>query len=329
MKLAVAAVVAFGASAARADDVHDLVDAIGHRDTAEVLRHVGDTVRTHDLWFDDARCMHRFANAEVARKDVPALVACLAALRIHEDGAVFAYDPGVRLEFTVDGSGDGAKWTDVVAPRLTHTSVRLPEIESDTLEAHRASGTADVVPDAATREALKPGYELQVDLAFCVDENGRVTTAQIESSNPGPYGDTVLAAARKWTFKPIVARGKAVKVCTSEILTYLGPPQPPIATPMPQNVAPTDLEAHRAFGSKDVVPSAATKAQIQKMTIGSFKLCVSEKGRVTAVNVLKSSGLPDLDRELDAAIRAWTYRPYLVNGQATPVCTAITFIYKP
>jgi hypothetical protein len=27
-------------------------------------------------------------------------------------------------------------------------------------------------------------------------------------------------------------------------------------------------------------------------------------------------------------MRNWRYKPYLVNGKAVPVCTAVTFIYS-
>jgi hypothetical protein len=44
---------------------------------------------------------------------------------------------------------------------------------------------------------------------------------------------------------------------------------------------------------------------------------------------LRSSGFAAYDEKIQATIRRdWRYRPFLVNGKATPVCTAFRFIYS-
>ncbi len=110
------------------------------------------------------------------------------------------------------------------------------------------------------------------------------------------------------------------------------PPPPPPPGPTPQVIPPTLLEGSRISGNKNIVPDAATKAAITRSgkdkLVGSYKLCVSEQGTVTAVVMLKSTGFADYDTKIVREMNQWAYKPYVVNGKAVPVCTAVTFIYS-
>jgi len=114
-----------------------------------------------------------------------------------------------------------------------------------------------------------------------------------------------------------------------------GPPPPPPPAP-PQNVSPTMLEGSRIAGDKNIVPDDDTKTAITRAEakggpsriVASLKLCLDDTGAVSSVSLLKSSGYPAYDAKLIATIRTtWRYRPFIVNGRATAVCTAVTFIY--
>lgn len=113
-----------------------------------------------------------------------------------------------------------------------------------------------------------------------------------------------------------------------------GPPPPPPPPPptMPQTVPPTMLESYRIAGNKLILPDDKTKLAITRAgmdrVIASLKVCLDVAGAVSAVKLLKSSGFPAYDRKLEAEINLWRYRPFQINGQAAPVCTAVTFIYK-
>lgn len=109
------------------------------------------------------------------------------------------------------------------------------------------------------------------------------------------------------------------------------PPPPPPPTP-PQNVPPTLLEGSRIAGEKQIVPDDVTKTEIARSgkdrIIGSFKLCLTVAGSIGNVTQLKSTGFPAYDGKILTKMRnEWRYRPYMVNGKAVPVCTAVTFIY--
>jgi protein TonB len=111
------------------------------------------------------------------------------------------------------------------------------------------------------------------------------------------------------------------------------PPPPPPPPAPPQNVPPTLLEGSRIAGEKMIVPDDVTKTEIQRSgkdrLIGSFKLCLTNTGTIASVTQLKSTGFPAYDNKILTKMRnEWRYKPYLVNGKAVPVCTAVTFIYS-
>ena len=95
---------------------------------------------------------------------------------------------------------------------------------------------------------------------------------------------------------------------------------------------PSLLEGSRVKGNKEIHPDDVTKTEIQRSgkekLVGSFKLCLSIEGEIANVNQLKSTGFPAYDQKIVREMRGWRYRPYMVNGKAVPVCTAVTFIYS-
>jgi len=111
------------------------------------------------------------------------------------------------------------------------------------------------------------------------------------------------------------------------------PPPPPPPPAPPQNVPPTLLEGSRIAGEKQISPDDVTKTEIQRSgkdkIIGSFKLCLTAEGAINNVTMLKSTGFPAYDSKITSKMRGeWRYKPYMVNGKAVPVCTAVTFIYS-
>jgi protein TonB len=110
------------------------------------------------------------------------------------------------------------------------------------------------------------------------------------------------------------------------------PPPPPPPPAPPANVAPQALDANRISGEKNIVPDDVTKTEIGRSgkdkIVGSYKLCITAEGNINSVVQLKSTGFPSYDQKIQGTIRGeWRYRPFMVNGKAAPVCTAVTFIY--
>jgi hypothetical protein len=95
------------------------------------------------------------------------------------------------------------------------------------------------------------------------------------------------------------------------------------------NVQPLALSALRIVGDNMVVPDDADKVHLfGKRVIGSFKLCVDETGHYERGVLLKSTGVPRYDAKIARTMMKWVYRPFVVDGVAIPVCTAVTFIYS-
>ena len=113
------------------------------------------------------------------------------------------------------------------------------------------------------------------------------------------------------------------------------PPSPaatPPAVAATQNVAPTVLDANRTSGDKEILPDESTQSEIARSGMdsinGSFKVCVTEDGSINTVSVIKSTSFPSYDGKIQNTIRkTWHYRPIIVSGKATPVCTAVRFVY--
>jgi protein TonB len=111
------------------------------------------------------------------------------------------------------------------------------------------------------------------------------------------------------------------------------PPPPPPPPAPPPNVAPTAVEALRVSGEKNILPDDVTKTEISRSgkdkLVGSYKLCITIDGNIKSVNQLKSTGFPAYDSKIQTTIRSeWRYSPFMVNGKAAEVCTAVTFIYS-
>lgn len=94
----------------------------------------------------------------------------------------------------------------------------------------------------------------------------------------------------------------------------------------------TAIEAQRIAGNRDIaLPSdvkvtmvAEGKTEVRAMV----KLCLDESGVPNRVQVVGSTGYPAADEKIRDEVSEWRYRPYLVNGGAVRVCTAVSFKYQ-
>jgi TonB family protein len=58
-----------------------------------------------------------------------------------------------------------------------------------------------------------------------------------------------------------------------------------------------------------------------------YKVCIDASGAVASCTRFRSSGFPAYDAKIEAAVGAWTFQPFLVAGEAKPVCAVVTFWY--
>jgi TPR repeat protein len=343
--------------AADAVSTQGVLDAITRQDAPAFAKRLLSRVQVTGLWFADRECARQFSGDFPLTADrQPAFLRCLATLDAHldppgkaADTAVLAYEPGLAIHLGIRRGVVEQIWTG--APQIDDADAA--PIDADLLASHLVSGTFDVRPEPAAGAAGRLPPVLLVDLNVCVDPSGRVDRTWIGRSsipsNEG-YARTVQAAVAAWQFTPFVARGKPVRVCA--IVPFSDPPEiaqrqrgrlsamrPPSHAGIggtPLNVPPTSLDALRIAGDKVIAPDDATKTAISVKAgpqlvrlIGSFKLCLSSSGRIQSVTSLKTTGVPAYDQKLIRTMRSnWRYRPFMVNGVAAPVCTAVTFIYS-
>lgn len=118
----------------------------------------------------------------------------------------------------------------------------------------------------------------------------------------------------------------------------LPPLEPPklevdVPPPTPKVVPIAVLGALRIAGEAQLQPGDADARAMRlagaREVRGSFRFCIDARGAVDKVSALRGTGYPDYDARLQAGIRAWRYRPFLVDGQATAACSTVVFVFAP
>jgi len=80
------------------------------------------------------------------------------------------------------------------------------------------------------------------------------------------------------------------------------------------SITPGALEGLREGGSVEVTSNVDGVAW--------FKLCLDRDGKVTGIHPYASTS-PDAERALSVGLDAWTFRPFVAGGAATPACALI------
>ncbi len=140
---------------------------------------------------------------------------------------------------------------------------------------------------------------------------------------PGSGGAASAPAAA-----PVAPAAKAAPATKGAPATA-APAAPAVAR---RTITPKQLEQLRQAGETQLAPDAAEQRLMARCrvdrAVASFKLCIDEAGAPALVETIRSSRLAGYDRKLLTAIGGWRYRPYLLEGKATEVCSAVTFVYS-
>lgn len=108
-----------------------------------------------------------------------------------------------------------------------------------------------------------------------------------------------------------------IPVITAPVADPVPLPDPvPMAAPAPAPVSQTTPKL--IASDKPDYPSASRRAGEQGTT--QLQVCVNTSGRVTSVNVARSSGYPRLDDAAAKWIRGERFTPGKINGTARDVC---------
>jgi hypothetical protein len=300
------------------------------------------------LWFDDPACQQQFvAPGAIGADRVATLASCIAGLHLratershpYDDVIELEYAPGFEVEAQFDDDG-AIVWIGYAGRHDLRDA--LPTITPAALEALRTSGASPPALDDHVHARLRAERaELGVDVSYvwlklCLDTDGRVTSTHPRQESSPIAADVFSAAVTAWTFKPFVAGGRAIPVCTMAYFT--DPPSDhdaELPDPLPQelgSVVVSSQALHRLSGRTQLWPSDREKFAIQKLhlrkIIGSFAYCIDEHGAVAKVATVRPTGLTDYDERLAAAIHGWTFKPFVVEGTVRPACASIKFIYN-
>lgn len=168
----------------------------------------GATIELRSGQLPQPPSLHAGEPIAVGAGDVQALQAKLAA----------ANKQIAELTARLPGAGD--------APAETaHT-----DVSPAALDQLRLSGDRNVVPDAATQQAMELAGNPSLDGTFrlCVDTHGAVSSVQrIKSTRFDKYDQEIERAMRGWTYKPFLIDDKPVPVCTAITYVYTRDTDPP------------------------------------------------------------------------------------------------------
>ena len=333
------------------DGVEAVVHASG--DATKLRSLLVGSVADGGLWFNDPACAREFSSAGVVHEgQFDRFAKCLAGLHLRAssrkaelpDTTLLAYEPGIELEARILDTTDGPVllWIGFVESGTPAT------ITPGTLESLRTAGD----PNGLLDPHVAP--EIEVDrqepgawhghayawIDVCLDKDGGLSGVRArEASSPVAAG-AFAAVASQWRFRPFVANGEGMPVCSLVVLA-----DPPL-TPSESSYVPAlgvrrldrtyldgdIMSARRVSGDVLIHPTDKVKTAIQRAglrsVVGSFTLCINANGEVDEVIPDRPTGIPSYDHDLIEGIKTWKYRPYTRQGKAIPVCTGAAFVYS-
>jgi hypothetical protein len=337
-------------NAKRHDLAAGLVRASREHDVAALRELLRDHVTIGGMWFDDVKCMVRFAAP--ARVTDPALdefARCLATLDLAvssrtdalPDVVILTYGTGLELEarFIETRDGPWLNWIGYVARRDLHDA--LPTVSASALEALRVEGDS-MAPLAGpgTFDELLITKVAYTWLKVCVDNTGAVTSANVREASSPKAARVFASAAQTWKFRPFILRSQPAPVCAMIRMRYPVDPPPKgeiLPLPLPSTTTaftnvPNQALGKRVAGEIMVSPDDIDKTRIQRAgigrVIGAVHFCIDTSGHVDHASLIRSTGVEGYDRKLVAKVGTWVYAPYLDEGKPVGVCSSVHFIYS-
>lgn len=312
------------------------------------------------LRFDDAACAQGFGTpGEVAADRFDAFAGCLASLKLEPsaradwlgDVFVMQHAPGFELQARLVNDLDGPRLTWIGFASRFAGDPDVPTITHAALERLRLGGDRNGPIDPAVGATLELEERPKGDgvahswFKVCLDESGAITKAE-PFTTTGRKSVEAFASAIKlsWKFRPFVMRGQPLAVCALVRMAYPPDKAPPIETlPLPPPpsrskkrtlvlASPVLIEGKRIAGERTITPNDVDRYAIQQagspQVMGTFRVCIDDTGVVESVLPMRSTGLAGYDAKIIKAMQQWKYSPYIVDDEAVPVCTAVTFIYS-
>lgn len=188
------------------------------------------------------------------------------------------------------------------------------------------------VPRAATTKVTKVKPQVPVQPTVVKDPEpvtaGPAGAADPDGSTTGPGGDGTdpdgdpLATGRCLT-PPCLPGGTGEQE----------PPPPDKKEPAkPTIVPPSVARGLRISGNEQIHPPESVRVEMlhqgKESVQATVQVCVGPRGTVDQLRMMKSTGFQAYDDTLLREMRAWRYRPYLVDGQPATMCSVAVVIYR-
>ena len=181
--------------------------------------------------------------------------------------------------------------------------------------------------------AQAAGVSGAVVLHAVIGDDGLVKNLQVVSG-PEMLRGAALDAVRQWTYRPYVLNGVPTAVDTTVTVSFGGgmmggyvPPPPPPAVAMPPpgvaRIAGGVMAGQILTKVSPVYPPDAKANGVSGVVV--MRALISKQGAIENLTVV--SGPEELRASATDAVSQWTYKPYLLNGEATEVDTTITVNY--
>lgn len=161
-------------------------------------------------------------------------------------------------------------------------------------------------------EALKH-VSGRVTVAVQLDNQGKVTNAEVASSTHEELNSATLDAIKQWVFAPAYINGKAVPSSVYVPFEYVGQPLPEVA-PVTKPILVDNSELKPLRQSSPSVPSALAELSGEV----EIEFLIDQKGYVAEAKALTATQ-PELGELARRTVLNWKFTPIVKNGVAVPV----------
>lgn len=100
----------------------------------------------------------------------------------------------------------------------------------------------------------------------------------------------------------------------------------------PPIVPPGVAKGLRISGNENIYPPEMVRVDMmhagKDVVQATVQVCVSKSGTVDSVRLIKKTGFTAYDDVLSREIREWRYKPYLIGGRPSPMCTVAMIVYR-
>ena len=241
------------------------------------------------------------------RKFIAAAIASLAMHGIALTGLAVTFLPGLHERVLVVQHTPFAGQQVAIAMSIARPNVQVPP-------------PPDIVPTESP--LMVTPHEAQLDHHIYIDKQSAEVVAQATTTvQPKEVAEILLPEQPVAERETQAARTEASEVARataniSKAVRAVMPSTASVAVP-PQTVGVSDRTPARMHNNRPPRYPDIARQNLWEGTV-LLKLSIDAQGRVTNVQVARSSGYAVLDAEAAAAVRIWRGEPAVVDGVAVP-----------